>query len=148
MSQDQLLCCKRTYERNPAKHSTQRMYLRVVLSAASRPSHRKPCSLCTILQRTNENLVRHDWKGEEPPSNMHDVGAAAAPLALELNWATKFSYRFFEGKHVNLLELESLIQERRLLVWIRAWFWEPSQKDDLAHEKSTSCFENCGFGAL
>ena len=30
---------------------------------------------------------------------------------------------------------------------IRAWLWEPSRKDDRAHEKSTSCFENCGFGA-
>ena len=55
--------------------------------------------------------VRLDWKGEEPPSNMYDGRAAAALLALQLNWATLFLYRFFffEGKHINLLELESLI---------------------------------------
>ena len=37
--------------------------------------------------------VRLDWKGEEPPSNMHDVRAAAAPLALSLKWTALFSYR-------------------------------------------------------
>ena len=40
---------------------------------------------------------------------MHHVRAAAAPLALKLKWTTLFSYRFFAGKHINLLELESLI---------------------------------------
>ena len=29
--------------------------------------------------------VRLDWKGEEPPSNMRDARAAAAPLALKFN---------------------------------------------------------------
>ena len=52
-------------------------------------------------------LVRFDWKGEEPPSNMHDVLAAAAPLALKLKWPTLFSYCFFACKHINLLGLES-----------------------------------------
>ena len=49
--------------------------------------------------------VRLDWKGEEPPSSMHDGRPAAAPLALQLNCAMLFSYRFFECKHINLLEL-------------------------------------------
>ena len=60
---------------------------------------------------------------------MHDARAAAAPLALRLNWATWFSNRFFGGKHINLLELESLtsllrrvsregIRARRLLVLV------------------------------
>ena len=40
---------------------------------------------------------------------MHDVRAAAAPLALKLKWTTLFSHRFLAGKHINLLELESLI---------------------------------------
>ena len=54
--------------------------------------------------------MRLDWKGEEPPSNMHDGRAtAAAPLALELHWATMCSYRFFRGDHINIVELESLI---------------------------------------
>ena len=53
--------------------------------------------------------VRLDWKGEEPPSNMHGVRAAAGPRALKLKWTTLFSYRFLAGKHTNLLELESLI---------------------------------------
>ena len=44
---------------------------------------------------------------------MHDGRAAAAPLALELNCGTMFSYRFLEGKHINLLELESLISFSR-----------------------------------
>ena len=53
--------------------------------------------------------VHLDSKGEEPASNMDDGRAAAAPLALELDWPTMFSYRFFQGKHLNLLELGSLI---------------------------------------
>ena len=53
--------------------------------------------------------VRLDWEGEDPPSNMHGGRAAGATLALKLNWATMFSHRFSEGKHTNLLELESLI---------------------------------------
>ena len=71
--------------------------------------------------------VRLDWKGEEP-SNMHDGRGAGASLALKLNWATMFSHRFFEGKHINLSELESLVsllrrvtrevQARRLLVFV------------------------------
>ena len=32
--------------------------------------------------------------------------------------------------------------------WIHEWFQEPSQKDDRAHEKSISCSENGGSGAL
>ena len=42
--------------------------------------------------------VRLDWKGEEPPSNMHDGRAAAAPLPLKLDWDTMSSYRFFQGQ--------------------------------------------------
>ena len=61
------------------------------------------------LGRRKGEHVRFDWKGEEPPSNMHDVRAAAAPLALMLKWTTLFSHRFFAGKHVHLLELASLI---------------------------------------
>ena len=40
---------------------------------------------------------------------MHDVRAAAASLALRLKWNTLFSIRFFAGKIINLLDLESLI---------------------------------------
>ena len=43
------------------------------------------------------------------PSNMHDVRAAAAPLALKLNWTTMFSCRFLAGKHINLQFHEILI---------------------------------------
>ena len=47
--------------------------------------------------------VRFDWKGEEPPSNMHDGHAAAAPFALKLDWDTMFrTVFFFTGKHFNL----------------------------------------------
>ena len=50
--------------------------------------------------KRREHVHLH-WKGQEPP--------AAAPLALKLKWTTLFSYRFLTGKHINLLELESLI---------------------------------------
>ena len=53
--------------------------------------------------------VRFDWNADEPPLSMRDGRAAAAPLALQLNWPTLFSYRFLGGKHINLLESESLI---------------------------------------
>ena len=79
------------------------------LAAAPRPLHGRAGSPCTIWPRRKGEHVRLDWKGEETPSNMHDVRAAAAPLALKLEWTTLFSYRFFAGKHINLLELESLI---------------------------------------
>ena len=36
-------------------------------------------------------------------------GAAAAPPALELHGITMFSYRFCSAKHINLLDMESLI---------------------------------------
>ena len=36
-------------------------------------------------------------------------GRTLRRLLLKLKWTTLFSYRLFEGKHVNLLELESLI---------------------------------------
>ena len=99
------------------------------------------------------------WEREEPPSNMHDVRAIAAPLALKLKWTTLFSHRFLAGKHINLLELESLIgllrritragiRAKRLLVLVDSRVvLEPSQKAARAHEQSISCFENCGFGA-
>ena len=38
--------------------------------------------------------ARLDWKGEEPPSNMHDGRAAASPIAMKLSWMMLFSYRF------------------------------------------------------
>ena len=102
--------------------------------------------------------VRLDWKGEEPPSSMHEARAAAAPLALELNWTTLFSYRFFAGKHINLLELESLISLPRritregtrarghvVLVDSRVVLGAVS-KGRLSSRKSISCFENWSFG--
>ena len=57
-----------------------------------------------------EILVRPDWKGEEPPSNMHGGRAAAAPLALKLDWDTMFSYRFFQGQAHQSLGTEELDQ--------------------------------------
>ena len=61
------------------------------------------------LDEEKAEHVRLDWKGEEAPSNMHDVRVAASPLALRLKWTTLFSYSFFADKHINLLELESWI---------------------------------------
>ena len=99
--------------------------------------------------------VRLNRKREEPPSNMHDGRAAAAPLVLGLNCATMFSYRFFEGKHLHLLELESLISLLRRVTregcrhggsWIRAWFWEPSRKD--GSRKINFLLRRLGFWCL
>ena len=42
------------------------------------------------------------WKREEPPSNMHDVRAVAAPFALKLKWTTLFSRRYLAGKAYEL----------------------------------------------
>ena len=108
-SQGLRLCWRQTRGRNPAKHSTQQTHLRVALAAAPRPLHGRTGSAYTILPRQKGEHVRLDWKGEEPPSNMHDGRAAAAPLALKLERTTLFSYRFLTGKHINLLGLESLI---------------------------------------
>ena len=42
--------------------------------------------------------VRLDWKVEEPPSNMHDARAAAAPLALKLKWTLVVLLPFLRRK--------------------------------------------------
>ena len=60
-------------------------------------------ALYNLAEEKGEHL-HLDWKGEEPPSNMHDGHAAAAPLAMKLYWTTMFSYRFSEGKQIKLLE--------------------------------------------
>ena len=65
------------------------------------------------LAEEKEEHVRFDRKGEEPPSNMHDGRAVAAPIASKLNGTTMFYCRFFKGKHINFLELESLISLHR-----------------------------------
>ena len=113
-------------------------------------------ALYHLVEKKGEH-VRLDWKGEEPLRNLHDGRAAAATLAMKLNWTTMFSYRFFKGK--NLLELESLIsflrritregkRIRRLLVLVDSRVvLGASRKDDRAHEKSISCLGNWGFGA-
>ena len=87
--------------------------------------------------------------GDEPPSKMHDMRAAAAPLALKVNWSTLFSYCFFTGgKHTNLLELGSLIsvlrriaregiRARRLLVLVG---WRVVLRD--RHKRTIELTEN------
>ena len=78
--------------------------------------------------------VRLDWKGEEPPSNMHDGLAAAAAIAMKLNWTTMFSYRLSTGKHINLLELESLSSsgESHVKVHVHVGFWRLERKIELS----------------
>ena len=49
--------------------------------------------------------MRLDWKGDEPPCTCSRAHSAC----FEVEVGTLFSYRFFAGKHTNLLELESLI---------------------------------------
>ena len=86
------------------------------------------------------------WKGEEPPSDMHDVRAAAAPLALKLEWTTLFSYRFLTGKHINLLELESLNSLLRRISRAgtrEGRLWVPV---DSRVVLGAVCFENWDFG--
>ena len=46
---------------------------------------------------------------------------------MKLSWTALFSYRFVTGKHINL---------GFSCLWIHAWFWELSRKDDQAHRKS------------
>ena len=54
-------------------------------------------ALCDLVEEKGGEHVRFAWKGEEPPSNMHDVRAAAAPLALKLKRTTMFSDGFSKG---------------------------------------------------
>ena len=109
LSQSLLLCWKRTYEQNPAKSSTPRTHLRVERGGCFASITREDWLALYELAEENGEHVRLDWKGAETPSSMHDARAAAAPRALKLNWTTLFSHQFFVGKHVNLLELESLV---------------------------------------
>ena len=53
-------------------------------------------ALYDLVEEKGEHVRLH-LKGEEPPSNMHDGRAAAAPIAVKLNRTTMFSYRFSKG---------------------------------------------------
>ena len=70
---------------------------------------RSMAHLCTCWPRKKESTRAFDWTGDEPPISMRDGRAAAAPLALPLNCSTLFSCRVLGSKHINLLELDSLI---------------------------------------
>ena len=115
------------------------MHLRVALTAAVAPIAREDwLALCELAEEKDEHAEQHArWT----------CSRYTTRFEVELGWVTMLSCRFFKSKHINLLELESLIS---LLgswyLWIRLWFWETSQKDDQAHEKSTSCFENWVLG--
>ena len=104
--QGSLLCWKRTCERNHVKDSTLRIHFRAALAAASRQLHREAWLALYELAEEKGEHVRLDWRGVEPPCSVHDGRAAGALLALQLTWATVFSYVFFQGKHINLMELE------------------------------------------
>ena len=126
------------------------------MAAASCPSHGRTGSACTIWQRRQESMFALNGKGEEPPSNMHDVRAAAAPLALKLKWTTLFSCRFFAGKHKNPLELESLISLLRRstrhngswYLWIRAWSLGAISKGRSSSRKIHFLRRKLGFWCL
>ena len=75
----------------------------MALAAALRPSHRRRGSPRSEEKGEHERV---DWTEQRE----HDGRAAAAPLALKLNWATMFSYRFFRRA------AREGVQVRRLLV--------------------------------
>ena len=100
-------------------------------------------ALYDLAEERGERVLL-DWKGEEPPSCVHDVRAAAAPLALRLKWTTLFSKRFFTGKHINLLERGcaqychcglSLWQVRHLLVQLVHCRQNTHSHDTFVHGK-------------
>ena len=86
--------------------------------------------------------VRLDWKGEEPPSNMHDGRPAASLLGLGLEWAeldllreTLSASAHMAGKHVGTLEFfDAFSHSRRKLAYFES---ETSQKAYLGENKST-----------
>jgi len=85
---------------------------------------------CTVAAITNEELdflysiaeergehVRLDWDpAAEPPTELRDARAFAAPLACRLDWKILYGYRFKYRKHINLLELEALLTLMKHLV--------------------------------
>ena len=73
------------------------------------PVTQEACLALYALSKEKGEYARIGRKSERPPSNIHDGRATAAPLALELNWATMISYRFFEAIQINPLEVESPI---------------------------------------
>ena len=99
------------------------------LFPAWRPSHRLRGLPCTKCPRRKENTCALIGKAKNHRATCTMDLQPLHLLALKLNWATLFSYRLFKGKHINLLELESLIsllrrvtregaQARRLLVLV------------------------------
>ena len=116
-------------DRTLRESSTLQTPHQMVLTGASHPSRRKTGSSCTIWPKKRENTSALIGEDEEPASNMHDGRAATVPIPMKLDWITMFSYRFSTGKHINLLELQSLIsllrritrqgiRARRLLVLV------------------------------
>ena len=123
LSQGSILCWKRTLRAEPCEtlHATD-----AYPSGAGGFFASITREAWLALNEMAEEKRKHgrlDWKCEEPPSNMHDVRAAAAPLAQRLKWTTLFSYRVFASKHINLLELKSRISLLRRIA--REGMWAP-----------------------
>ena len=87
-----------------------------------------PRGLARLVRFRRGEHVRLDWQGEEPPSNTCSHCTTCVEAGLGLDVFVPF-FSFLEGKHINLLELESLIsllkrvtregvQARRLLVLV------------------------------
>ena len=78
--------------------------------------------------------------------------AAAAPLALQLSWATLFSHRFFWRQAHQSLGSGEPDQPPQVHCTFgpcgfTSGFWERSRKDARARERLISNFGNWGFGA-
>ena len=123
------------------------------------PITQRPCSPSALSEEKGEH-VRLDLERRRTAEQRARWTCSRCTTCDEVQVDDCFRTDFFKNEHINLLELESFIsllrratregvQVRRLLVLVdpRVGFWEPSHEDDRAHEKSTSCFENWGFGA-
>ena len=86
--------------------------------------------------------MRLDWKGEEPPNNMHDGCPAAALLGLGLEWAELDLLRetlsvsaHTAGNHVGTLEFfDAFSHSRKKLAFVES---ETSKKTYLGESNST-----------
>ena len=77
--------------------------------------------------------VRLDWKGEEPPSNMHD-GRAAAAITSKLSWTTMVFLPSLQGQEHQPPETGKPDQPHQADHTRRYTCTGGSRKDDRAHE--------------
>ena len=144
-SQDSLLCWKRKGGtlRTAPRHGYVSEWR--WLTTASRPLHGRLDSSCTSWPRRKVNTCA--FIGKTMFTKQHAWWKhSRCTSGLQLSWATLFSYRLFESKHIHSRNQTSPDgshvkkhgHDNSWFFSIRAWHYELSRRDTRAHEQLLS----------